>query len=104
MAPLASVNRRVVVAASAGAILIAGTLLKPAAPAPPSAAETPAPILQQVVQQREAETVFRRMRATWPQVARFAARINALPPPTALMEWGPLDPTVVSERFGLVAG
>jgi hypothetical protein len=104
MAPLAPVKRRVVVAASAGAILVAGTLLKPAAPAPPSAAETPAPILQQVVQQREAETVFRRMRAAWPQVARFTARIDALPPPAATTEWGPPDPTVISERFGLVAG
>jgi hypothetical protein len=61
-------------------------------------------MLQEVVQQREAETIFRRMRAAWPQVARFTARIRPVPPPEDFAEIGPRDPMYTSDRFGVVVG
>lgn len=103
MAPLAPVKRRALVGAAAAVILIVGTLLKPAVPAAPPPDETPAPMLQQVVQQREAESIFRRMRAAWPQVARFTARVRPVPPDD-LFEIGPADPAYTSDRFGVVVG
>jgi hypothetical protein len=104
MAPLAPLERRLLAGAGAAAILILGTLLKPAAPAAPPSTETPAPMLQEVVQQREAETVFRRMRAAWPRVAPFTARVTVVPPPSELVEFGPRDPAFAAGRFGVVAG
>jgi hypothetical protein len=104
MAPLAGLTRRIVIGMSAALILIGGVLLKPAAPAPPPATETPAPMLQEVVQQREAETIFRRMRAAWPQVARFTARVTLMPSSPEAMEFGPRDPAYAAGRFGVVAG
>ena len=104
MAPLAPLSRRLVIGASAAAILIVGLLLKPAAPAPPPPTETPAPMLQQVVQQREGETIFRQMRAAWPEIARFTARITPLPSPPDPLEFGPRDPAYATGRFGVVAG
>jgi hypothetical protein len=101
MAPLASVQRRVIVGLVAFVILVLGALTRPATPAATAPTEAPAPILQQVVQQREAETVFRRMREAWPQVAPFTARVTAPIDPTLI---GPADPADVSGRFGVVAG
>ena len=105
MAPLAPLRRRIVIGASAAAILVVGALLKPAAPAvtPPSS-ETPAPMLQEVVQQREAQTIFRRMQDTWPRVARFTARVAVMPSAQDLIEFGPVDPARAAERFGVVVG
>jgi hypothetical protein len=103
MAPLAPVSRRVAVGAAAGIVLAVGAWLKPAAPAAPPPADTPAPMLQEVVQQREAETIFRRMRATWPQVARFTARVTPVVSPSDMIAFGPPDPASPPVRFGLVA-
>jgi hypothetical protein len=61
-------------------------------------------MLQEVVQQREAETIFRRMRAAWPLVARFTARVIPIPSSPEAMEFGPHDPAYSAERFGVVAG
>ena len=104
MAPLAPLSRRLAIAAVAAVILTIGVVLKPAAPAAPPSAEAPAPMLQEVVQQREAETIFRRMRAAWPQVARFTARVTPVPPPPGVIEFGPPDPAYAAGRFGFVAG
>jgi hypothetical protein len=105
MTPLAPLRRRIVIGGSAAAILVIGVLLKPAAPAvtPPSS-ETPAPMLQEVVQQREAQSIFRRMQDTWPRVARFTARVALMPSAQDLIEFGPVDPRRAVERFGVVAG
>jgi hypothetical protein len=105
MAPLAPIARRIVVGVSAAVVLGVGALLKPAAPdAPPPSTEAPAPMLQQVVQQREAETIYRRMREAWPGVARFTARVARAAPEPDLLEFGPPDPAQTAERFGVVVG
>jgi hypothetical protein len=103
MAPLASLSRRLVIGGSAAAVLVVGALLKPAAPAAPRpSAETPAPMLQEVVEQREAQTTYRRMQDTWPQVARFTARVTPMPSEPDLLQFGPPDPVLAAERFGVV--
>jgi hypothetical protein len=104
MAMLASKRLRTLTAAAAAAILGIGFLLKPAAPAAPPPDEAPAPILQQVVQQREADAVFRRMRDAAPQAVRFAARLTPLHP--RVETWSDWQPThnerTRADRFAAV--
>jgi len=104
MAPLASARRRLAAGLGAAALLLLGLLLKPAAPAAPPPTDAPAPMLQQVVEQREAETVFRRMREAFTRVARFAARITPPPLPIEALEIAPIDPARTADRFGVVTG
>jgi S1-C subfamily serine protease len=104
MALLASSRTRVIAGAVAAAVLAIGLALKPAAPAPPPPDDTPAPILQEVVQQREADAVFRRMRDAAPAAVRFAARLTPLDLPLdAWSDWQPVAPTRrEGDRFGVV--
>jgi S1-C subfamily serine protease len=97
---------RLTVGLAAAAVLAAGWLLKPAGPSRRPPDDVPAPILQEVVQQREADTVFRRMRGAAPRAARFAVHIEAPPPPMrAWSDWEPVPAARArGERYGVVIG
>lgn len=100
---LASIRVRVWLGGAAVLVLAAGLLLRPDTPAATAAIEeTPAPILQDVVSRREAQTLVRQLQVTAREAAPFAVRVT-LPEPAAA-RWSDWEeaPPVSRERYGVV--
>jgi hypothetical protein len=89
--PAARPTRRVLVIA-ASAFLAAGLALRPAAPPPAPPEDTQAPLLQQVVQERQAQATFQILQEVAADTIRFAAHVSA--PERPLTEWSDWDPAL----------
>jgi S1-C subfamily serine protease len=104
-APLHSIRLRIIIAASAVAILLVGYALRPQAELPaPAVEEQPSPILRDVVERREAASVY----VTLQQTARTVAHLTARVTPTAAArerwsDWKP-DPLERRRHGGVVDG
>jgi hypothetical protein len=90
-APLHSIRIRLIIAASALAVLVAGYLLRPQVDLPPPAVEEqPSPILREVVERREAVNVFAALQQTARAVLPATARLTL--PPRAVERWSDWRP------------
>ena len=96
---------RLVIAAAAAAFLILGFLLKPDIPAPPQQ-ESPGPLLQEVVQQREAGSVLRALQEVGAATVQYGALVSGEPDPPAA--WSDFEPALAAPadavRYGVVNG
>jgi hypothetical protein len=103
-AVLSSLRVRAGVAAAAGLVLIFGFLLRPATQLPATAIEeAPAPILQEVMNQRDALTIVRRLQDLARQNVRFAARLTVPEfPLERWSDWNPPRTSATRERYAVV--
>jgi S1-C subfamily serine protease len=95
---------RFVIAAAAAAFLIIGFALRPDL-APPQQ-ESPGPLLQEVVQQREAESVLRALQDVGAATVQYGAFVVGEPAPLAA--WSDWEPALAAPadpgRYGVVIG
>ncbi|MGE0446869.1 MAG: PDZ domain-containing protein [Vicinamibacterales bacterium] len=97
---------RISVALAAAGFLVVGYLLRPEQPAPPPQQEPPAPLLQEVVQQREAGSVLRALQEVGAATLQYGVFVTGEPvPPDAWSDWQPeLAPRPEPPRYGVVTG
>lgn len=95
---------RAIIATAAVAVLVIGYALRPQAELPPPAIEQePSPILREVVERREAVSIYAALQQTARNVAAVSARVvPAATPPERWSDWQPDPPARV--RFGVVTG
>lgn len=95
---------RAIIAAAAVAVLVIGYALRPQAELPPPAIEQePSPILREVVERREAVSIYAALQQTARNVASVSARVVPAPmPPERWSDFQPDPPARV--RFGVVTG
>lgn len=101
--PLHSRRTRALLAVAAVAVLVGGYALRPAAELPgrPIEEQT-APILRQVVEQREPSELFAALQETARRVLGVTARITVPAPPRARWsDWRPVEPHRAT-RYGVV--
>jgi hypothetical protein len=104
-APLHSVRIRVIIAASALAVLLVGYLLRPQIELPPPAVEEqPSPILREVVERRETVNVFAALQQTARAVLPATARLSL--PPAAVDLWSDwrAQPSADPARYAVPVG
>lgn len=97
---------RIVIALAAAGFLVVGYLLRPEQPASSPQQEPPAPLLQEVVQQREASSVLRALQEVGAATFQYGVFITGEPiPPETWSDWQPeLAPRAESPRYGVVTG
>lgn len=100
-APLHSIRLRIIVAASAVAVLVVGYALRPEAQLPPPALEEqPSPILREAVERREAASIYVALQQVARTVAPAAARLLPLAAP--LERWSDIEPDLNARvRYGV---
>ena len=102
---LATHRQRLAAVAISAAILGGGYLARPERSTVAQIEERPAPLLQQVVAQRESQAFYRTLQDSAVRSAQYTVRVVAAArPPDSWSDWEPSSPDVVTTRFGVIVG
>jgi S1-C subfamily serine protease len=102
---LADHRQRLIAVAIATAVLLGGYLARPERPAVAQLEERPAPLLQQVVEQRESQSFYRALQDSAASVVQHTVRVVAAArPPASWSDWEPASVDVATTRHGIVIG
>jgi hypothetical protein len=105
MRRLAINAQRVLAVVVATAILVAGYLARPPRPVVTQIDERPAPLLQQVVAQREAQSFYHTLQESAARSVQYTVRVVAAArPPEVWSDWEPASSRPAITRHGVVIG
>ena len=100
---LASHRQRVLAVVVAAATLVGGYLARPPRPVVAQIEERPAPLLQQVVAQREAQSFYRTLQESAARTVQYTVRVVAAArPPEAWSDWEPAGAPGATTRHGVI--
>ena len=104
---LSTPGHRLLAAAAAATVLVVGYAARPHEPLAARLEEAPGPLLQEAVEQREPQTVFRALQRVGASSLPYVARVSAAAGPVDFWSDLPGDAAAVptdDERYGVVVG